>query len=95
MKHLESNLACVNAVKIKINLHISVFSPNTGQYGPEKSLYLDTFHAVKNLLLARCRAFEHAEPTIIYVIKIFHLHYRELALIQSSLLTFTKLTITH
>ena len=23
-----------------------VFSPNTGKYGPEKTLYLDTFHAV-------------------------------------------------
>ena len=46
----------------------------------------------KNLLLARCRAFEHAEPTTIYIIKKFHLHYRELALLQSSLLTVTKLT---
>ena len=25
---------------------ISVFSPNAGKYGPEKTLYLDTFHAV-------------------------------------------------
>ena len=25
----------------------SVFSPNTGKYGPEKNPYLDTFHAVK------------------------------------------------
>ena len=25
---------------------ISIFSPNTGKYGPEKNLYLDTFHAV-------------------------------------------------
>ena len=24
----------------------SVFSPNAGKYGPEKNLYLDTFHAV-------------------------------------------------
>ena len=24
----------------------SVFSPNTGKYGPEKTPYLDTFHAV-------------------------------------------------
>ena len=27
-------------------LRKSVFSPNTGKYGPEKTLYLDTFHAV-------------------------------------------------
>ena len=26
---------------------ISVFSLNTGKYGPEKTPYLDTFHAVK------------------------------------------------
>ena len=26
---------------------ISVFSPNTGKYGSEKTLYLDTFHAVQ------------------------------------------------
>ena len=25
----------------------SVFSPNTGKYGPEITPYLDTFHAVK------------------------------------------------
>ena len=25
---------------------ISIFSPNTGKYGPEKTPYLDTFHAV-------------------------------------------------
>ena len=27
--------------------YIPVFSPNTGKYGPEKTPYLDTFHAVK------------------------------------------------
>ena len=26
--------------------HFSVFSPNTGKYGPEKTPYWDTFHAV-------------------------------------------------
>ena len=25
---------------------ISVFSPNAGKYGPEKTPYLDTFHTV-------------------------------------------------
>ena len=28
----------------------SVFSPNTGKYGPEITPYLDTFHAVKKLV---------------------------------------------
>ena len=27
-------------------LYLSVFSPNSGKYGPEKTPYLDTFHAV-------------------------------------------------
>ena len=26
--------------------HLSVFSPNAGKYGQEKTPYLDTFHAV-------------------------------------------------
>ena len=26
--------------------HFQVFSPNTGKYGPKKTPYLDTFHAV-------------------------------------------------
>ena len=27
--------------------YFTVFELNTGQYGPEKTLYLDTFHAVR------------------------------------------------
>ena len=27
--------------------YFSVFSPNTGKYGPEKTPYLDTFHEVQ------------------------------------------------
>ena len=30
--------------------YLSVFSPNAGKYGPEKTPYLDTFHAVHALL---------------------------------------------
>ena len=33
--------------------------------------------------------FEHVETTTIYIIKRFHLHYRELTLIQRILLTIT------
>ena len=32
--------------------YFPVSSPNTGKYGPEKTPYLDTFHAVHILLLA-------------------------------------------
>ena len=31
--------------------YLSVFIPNAGKYGPEKTLYLDIFHAVKPLLI--------------------------------------------
>ena len=30
----------------EFGLNISVFSPNAGKYGPEKTLYMDTFHTV-------------------------------------------------
>ena len=43
-------LHCVKSVQIRSfsgpYFPISVFSPNTGKYGPEKTPYLDTFHAV-------------------------------------------------
>ena len=37
---------CHTAWKVSRYGVISVFSPNTGKYGPEITLYLDTFHAV-------------------------------------------------
>ena len=37
----------VNTLSLKyLNPSLSVFSPNTGKYGPEITPYLDTFHAV-------------------------------------------------
>ena len=34
---------------------IPIFSPNTGKYGPEKTPYLDTFHAVfTKLICSQC-----------------------------------------
>ena len=38
-------LHCVKSVQIR-SYFWSVFSPNTGEYGPEITLHLDTFHAV-------------------------------------------------
>ena len=29
---------------------LSIFSPNAGEYGPEKTPYLDTFHAVLSIV---------------------------------------------
>ena len=56
------NIHCVKSVRIrsffwsvlfphldwirKDTSYLSVFSPNAGKYGPEKTPYLDTFHAV-------------------------------------------------
>ena len=39
---------CVKSVQIRVfcGLYFPVFGMNTGKYGPEKTLYLDTFHAV-------------------------------------------------
>ena len=35
------------------SLNLFIFSPNAGKYGPEKTLYLDTFHAVLKLYSQR------------------------------------------
>ena len=32
--------------------YLSIFSPNAGNYGPEITPYLDTFHVVRSLQLA-------------------------------------------
>ena len=29
--------------------YLSIFSPNMGKYGPERTPYLDNFHAVKTM----------------------------------------------
>ena len=36
----------VLGLNTEIHKNLSVFSPNTGKYGPEITPYLDTFHAV-------------------------------------------------
>ena len=38
----------LNAERYEVSL---VFSPNAGKYGPEKTPYLDTFHAVKGKVI--------------------------------------------
>ena len=49
-------IRCVKSVKILSFVwsifstpYLSVFSPNARKYRPEKTLYLDTFHAVNTL----------------------------------------------
>ena len=36
----------VSRIILEILEYLSVFSPNAGKYEPEKTPYLDTFHAV-------------------------------------------------
>ena len=47
-------LMCITAGKVSkygvfSGLYFSVFSPNIGKYRPEKTPYLDTFHAVMHI----------------------------------------------
>ena len=37
--------------------YFPVFSPNTGKYGPEKTPYLDTFHAVSLVAIVLCNTY--------------------------------------
>ena len=46
-RHGIKKLKAHHRVKIVQIRTISVFSPNTGKYGPEITTYLDTFHAMK------------------------------------------------
>ena len=44
--------------------YFPVFSPNTGKYGPEINLYLDTFYAVINMrAMPKC----HMKKGILYI----------------------------
>ena len=57
--------------------YLSVFSPNAGKYGPEKTPYLDTFYAVKditnnvNLLNNVKKIFRKVSKDSIYTTSIF------------------------
>ena len=48
IKNLQHQVHCVKRVQKRIfsGPYFSVFSPNIGKCGPEKTEYLDTFHAV-------------------------------------------------
>ena len=39
-------------------MYLSVFSPNVGKYGPEKTQYLDTFQNQTNVLIIVLNGFE-------------------------------------
>ena len=43
---MDFKLESTDNISIIFTPYISVFSPNTGKYGPEKNPYLDSFHAV-------------------------------------------------
>ena len=54
---------CVKSVQIRSfsGPHFPVFSPNTGKYGPEKNLYLDTFQAVRCIFRTHSNICDDAE----------------------------------
>ena len=45
-------------------VYFPVFSPNTGKYGPKKTTYLDTFHAVKILENLGKKRLQHSSFTV-------------------------------
>ena len=51
----------------RVTEYLSVFSPNARKYGPEKSPYLDTFHAVvwRNSILYEIIKFDIKHPNLI------------------------------
>ena len=55
---------------------ISVFSPNTGKYGPEKTPYLDTFHAVYVLEILNSARFWISEFVHFRIPSKFRAHYK-------------------
>ena len=50
----------------EINKLDSVFGPNTGKYGPEKTPYLDTFHTV--MAVAKDTCFNATSTQEFYVV---------------------------
>ena len=46
-RHILKNFVKTLPEKCPNTEYLSVVSPNAGKYGPEKTPYLDTFHAVK------------------------------------------------
>ena len=62
--------------------YFPVFSPNKGKYGPEKSPYLDTFHAVKKSWAENSRLRALGHPFIVNLLfKVWWLNYLPLLLI--------------
>ena len=48
--------------------YLSVFSPNAGKYGPEKTPYLDTFHAVYHNKILPCDVRATMNSVIVLII---------------------------
>ena len=48
--------------------YLSVFSPNAGKYGPEKTPYLDTFQTVFGIYNAHLRRGKNSEVFLFFVL---------------------------
>ena len=79
---------CVKSVQIRIYFwpvfsciwtntenDLSVFSPNTGKYGPEITSYLDTFHAVNSSLIIFICCIWHVSDKLSIQTFCFPFHY--------------------
>ena len=54
----------VLGLNTEIHKNLSVFSPNTGKYGPEITPYLDTFHAVFGKIYIRIQEQKAESDTV-------------------------------
>ena len=58
--NIANNLKIPHCVKsVQIQSYFSVFGLNTGKYGPEQTLYLDTFYAVPEYITVNMILFQN------------------------------------
>ena len=56
--------------------YLSVFSPNVGKYGPEKTPYLDTFQTVRNFLEHAFFSSWYPSQKFLFMIQEIDFHFR-------------------
>ena len=85
---------CVKSFQIR-SVFWFVFSPNAGKYGPEKTLYLDTFHAVQFLIINFCTSSHIHDREFLIPVTFLSLSFaRYLVLLLLFLLSFYKCMVT-
>ena len=85
---------CVKSFQIR-SVFWFVFSPNAGKYGPEETLYLDTFHAVQLLIINFCTSSHIHDREFLILVTFLRLSFaRHLVLLLLFLFTFYKCMVT-